>query len=146
MSDNSFVGRKGGKEASSLATGLSVRRQVMGDQFVDAALHRATGTDGETLQAYVTEHIWGAVWTRPELDRRSRSLLNLGILISLRAHEELAGHVRGALRNGLTRVEIVEAVIHAAAYCGAPAGLAAMRIVQDSLVAELGPLPSKDDE
>ncbi|MFD6455914.1 carboxymuconolactone decarboxylase family protein, partial [Nocardia sp. NPDC060220] len=67
---------------------------------------------------------------RPGLDRRDRSLLNLGILTALRAHDELAGHVRGALNNGLTRAQITESIIHTAGYCGAPAALAAMRIAQ----------------
>lgn len=119
--------------ADPYAAGLSVRREVMGDEFVDRALARTDGTESEPLQRFVTEHVWDAVWNRPGLDRRSRSLLNLGILTALRAHEELAGHVRGALTNGLTREEIVEAVIHAAGYCGAPAALSAMRVVQKVL-------------
>ncbi|WP_308017137.1 carboxymuconolactone decarboxylase family protein [Nocardia rosealba] len=108
----------------------------MGDSFVDQALARTEGTESAELQRFVTEHVWGAVWTRPGLDRRSRSLLNLGMLTALRAHEELAGHVRGALANGLTREEIVEAVIHTAGYCGAPAALSAMRIVQQTIDAD----------
>lgn len=120
--------------------GLAVRTEVMGADFVDAAFERTRGTDGEALQEFVTAHVWGSVWTRPGLDRRSRSLINLGMLIALRAENELRGHVHGALRNGLTRTEIVETVIHASAYCGAPAGLAAMRVVQEVLTAELGPL------
>lgn len=119
--------------------GLSVRREVMGDEFVERALGNASGTDSEEIQRYVTEAVWGGVWTRPGLDRRSRSLMNLGMLIALRAHEELAGHVRASLRNGLTRTEITEAVIHTAGYCGAPAALAAMRVVQRVLEEELGP-------
>ncbi|MFE7718156.1 carboxymuconolactone decarboxylase family protein [Nocardia rhizosphaerihabitans] len=119
-----------GDDSGWLATGLTVRREVMGDSFVDQVLARTGGTESAELQRFVTEHVWGAVWTRPGLDRRSRSLLNLGMLTALRAHEELAGHVRGALANGLTREEIVEAIIHTAAYCGAPAALSAMRIVQ----------------
>jgi 4-carboxymuconolactone decarboxylase len=120
--------------------GLAVRREVMGDDFVDRALSNAAGTDSEELQTHITEHVWGAVWTRPGLDRRSRSLLNLGMLIALRADDELAGHVRGALTNGLTRDEIVESVIHASGYVGAPAALAAMRVVRKALVDELGEL------
>jgi len=112
----------------------------MGADFVDAAFERTRGTDSEELQNLVTANVWGSVWTRPGLDRRSRSLINLGMLIALRAENELKGHVRGALRNGLTRTEIVETVIHASAYCGAPAGLAAMRVVQEVLDNELGPL------
>lgn len=120
--------------------GLDVRTEVMGADFVERAFERTRGTDSEDIQEFITEHVWGSVWTRPGLDRRSRSLLNLGMLIALRAENELRGHVRGALRNGLTRTEIVEAVIHASAYCGAPAGLAAMRVVQEVLETELGPL------
>ncbi len=109
-----------GKRSPAVEAGLTVRREVMGPDFVERALTRTAGTDSEQLQEFVTEHVWDAVWNRPGLDRRSRSLLNLGMLIALRAHGELKGHVRGALRNGLTRTEVVEAVIHASAYCGAP--------------------------
>lgn len=129
---------------SAFDAGLRVRSEVMGADFVDRAFERSRGTDGEPLQEFVTEHVWGTVWTRPGLDRRSRSLINLGMLIALRAENELRGHVRGALRNGLTRTEIVEVVIHAGAYCGAPAGLAAMQVVQEVLAAELGPLPQAE--
>lgn len=127
--------------------GLEVRRNVMGHEYVEKAFASAADTDSAALQDFVTDTVWGGVWTRPGLDSRSRSLLNLGILIALRAHEELAGHVRGALRNGLTRTEITETVVHTAGYCGAPAALAAMRVVQKVLDAELGPLvPARDDE
>ena len=120
-------------DATAAGAGMTVRRAVMGDSFVDRALASTSGTESEELQRFVTEHVWGAVWTRPGLDRRSRSLLNLGILSALRAHGELAGHVRGALSNGLTRTEIVEAIIQTAGYCGAPAALSAMRVVQEVL-------------
>ena len=133
-----------GKRSPAVEAGLTVRREVMGPDFVERALTRTAGTDSEQLQEFVTEHVWDAVWNRPGLDRRSRSLLNLGMLIALRAHGELKGHVRGALRNGLTRTEVVEAVIHASAYCGAPAGLSAMAVVQEALDAELGPLETDD--
>lgn len=111
--------------------GLRVRREVMGDEFVDKALTRTRGTESEAVQTAITDLVWGGVWTRPGLERRDRSLLNIGLLTALRAHEELAGHVRGALRNGLSRTEITEAVIHTSGYCGAPAAMSAMRIVQD---------------
>ena len=109
----------------------------MGDEFVERAMTSASGTDSEEIQRLITANIWGSIWTREGLDRRSRSLLNIGILIALRAEGELAGHVRGALRNGLSRNEIREAVIHTVGYCGAPAALSAMRIVQATLEAEL---------
>ncbi|WP_034986396.1 carboxymuconolactone decarboxylase family protein [Corynebacterium jeikeium] len=120
--------------------GIQVRREVMGDAFVDTALERNAGSDGEALQKHVTETVWGSVWTRDGLARRDRSLLNIGMLVALRATEELRGHVRGALENGLTRTEITEAIIHASGYCGAPAALSAMKVAQEVLVAELGPL------
>lgn len=124
--------------------GIQVRREVMGDAFVDAALERNAGSDGETLQKHITETVWGSVWTRDGLARRDRSLLNIGMLVALRATEELRGHVRGALENGLTRTEITEAIIHASGYCGAPAALSAMKVAQEVLVAELGPLEDND--
>lgn len=125
--------------------GIQVRREVMGDAFVDAALECNAGSDGEALQKHVTETVWGSVWTRDGLARRDRSLLNIGILVALRATEELRGHVRGALENGLTRTEITEAIIHASGYCGAPAALSAMKVAQEVLVAELGPLEEDDN-
>lgn len=124
--------------------GIQVRREVMGDAFVDTALERNAGSDGEALQKHVTETVWGSVWTRDGLARRDRSLLNIGMLVALRATEELRGHVRGALENGLTRTEITEAIIHASGYCGAPAALSAMKVAQEVLVAELGPLENDD--
>ena len=119
--------------------GIKVRREVMGDDFVDAALARNAGKDGEELQKHVTATVWGSVWTRDGLSRRDRSLLNIGMLVALRATEELRGHVRGALENGLTRTEITEAIIHASGYCGAPAALSAMKVAQEVLEDELGP-------
>lgn len=124
--------------------GIVIRKEVIGADYVDAALAKNAGTDGEALQQYVSEFVWGSVWSRPGLDRRSRSLLNLGMLVALSQHHELSVHVRGALNNGLTRDEIVESIIHATAYCGAPAGLAAMRVTQETLTQELGPRTGQD--
>lgn len=125
--------------ATAFQAGIATRREVMGDEFVDAALERNAGKDGEELQKHVTATVWGAVWNRPGLAKRDRSLLNIGMLVALRATEELRGHVRGGLENGLTREEITEAVIHASGYCGAPAALSAMKVVQEVLEKELGP-------
>jgi 4-carboxymuconolactone decarboxylase len=113
------------------ANGLRTRQEVMGASFVAQALTRTSGSESEQLQHFITEHVWDAVWNRPGLEHRDRSLLNLGILTALRAHDELRGHVRGALNNGLTRAEITESIIHTSGYCGAPAALAAMRVVQE---------------
>ncbi|BDB62565.1 MULTISPECIES: carboxymuconolactone decarboxylase family protein [Rhodococcus] len=127
-----------------LDSGLAVRREVLGDEYVDAALSRNAGTDGEGLQEYVSEFVWGGVWTRDGLERRDRSLVTISLLIALGQHNELATHVRTGIRNGLSRREISETVVHATAYVGCPAGIAAMRVVQQVLVDELGPL--QDDE
>ena len=124
--------------------GFATRREVMGDAFVDRAMDRTAGTASEAIQYVVTENVWGNIWDRPGLGRRDRSLLNIGMLVALRANAELAGHVRGGLTNGLTREEITEAVIHASGYCGAPAALSAMKTVQevfDALDAEAGDSP-----
>ena len=110
--------------------GFATRREVMSDAFVDRAMDRAAGTASEAIQHVVTENVWGNIWNRPRLGRRDRSLLNIGMLVALRAEAELAGHVRGGLTNGLSREEITEAVIHASGYCGAPAALAGMKTVQ----------------
>ena len=139
--DNGGPGNGGtGRTDGRFDAGIRVRLDVMGDDFVDAALERNAGTDGEDLQRHITETVWGSVWTRDGLEKRDRSLLNIGMLVALRATGELRGHVRGGLRNGLTREEITEAVIHTAGYCGAPAALSAMKVVQEVLVEELGPL------
>lgn len=118
--------------------GLAVRREVVGSAYVDAALANATDFS-EPIQTFVTEYCWGAVWTRPGLDRRSRSLLNLGMLTALNRSHELGVHVRGALNNGLTREEIQEALLQTAVYVGVPAALESFRVAQrvfDELDAE----------
>lgn len=125
-------GAGAGPSAEELRTqGFATRRDVMGDAFVDRAMDRAEGTASEAIQHVVTENVWGNIWNRPGLGWRDRSLLNIGMLVALRANVELAGHVRGGLTNGLTREEITEAVIHASGYCGAPAALSAMKTVQE---------------
>lgn len=109
--------------------GLAVRREVMGDAYVDAALQ---GADEFSLpmQEFVTECGWGKIWTRPGLDRRSRSILNLGMLAALNRPEELAGHIRGALNNGVTKEEIRECFLQVAGYVGMPAGLGCFKIAR----------------
>lgn len=77
------------------------------------------------------EHAWGGVWAREGLDRRTRSVVTVSMLIALQAHAELKGHVRGALTNGVTPEELREIIMHAAAYCGYPAALSAMRVARE---------------
>jgi 4-carboxymuconolactone decarboxylase len=101
--------------------GLQVRREVLGAEYVDANLEDAS-TFTLAFQRLITEWVWGYAWTRPGLDRKTRSLLNLGILTALRRPDELAIYVRGALASGCTVQEIQEVLLHATVYCGTPAG------------------------
>ena len=117
-------------------TGLAVRREVLGPEYVDAALERATPF-ARPLQELVTEYCWGSVWSRPGLDRRTRSLLNLAMLTALNRPHELGAHVRGALRNGCTEGEIQEVLLQAAVYCGLPAALDSFRVAE-KVLAEAG--------
>lgn len=109
--------------------GLAVRREVLGDSYVDGAAARTTDLTQE-FQTLVTEFAWGAIWTRPGLDRRSRSMITLTALIARGRDEELALHLRAALRNGLSRDEIKEVLLQTAVYCGVPDANAAFRIAQ----------------
>jgi 4-carboxymuconolactone decarboxylase len=101
--------------------GIAVRRAVAGDFYVDASLKRHSSTFSKPLQDLVTEVGWGWIWTRPGLDRKQRSLLNLGMLCALNRSTELGVHVRGALRNGLSEEEIREALLQVGVYVGLPA-------------------------
>src|SRR5580692_3345463 len=106
--------------------GLEVRREVLGGEHVDRSLAAASDFM-RPMQEFVTEYCWGAVWTRPGLDRRTRSLINLGMLTALGSGHELEVHIRGALTNGATETEIRETLLQAAVYCGVPAGMEAFR-------------------
>ncbi|OMH37102.1 carboxymuconolactone decarboxylase family protein [Tersicoccus sp. Bi-70] len=117
-------------ERTDLArSGEAMRRRVLGDEHVDRSLTNATEF-GRPLQELVTEYCWGYVWNRPELGLRERSLINLGMIAALGKLDELALHVRGAINNGLTPVEIREALVQTAIYCGVPAALEATRTAQ----------------
>ena len=109
--------------------GMRVRREVLGDEHVDRANERKTEFT-EEFQDLITRYAWGEIWTRPGLDRKTRSAVTLTALIALGRDEELAMHVRGALRNGLTADEIKEVMLHAAIYCGVPAANSAFAIAQ----------------
>lgn len=110
--------------------GLAVRRKVMGDDFVDKALDGASAFT-QPAQELITRNAWGEVWTDETLDLKTRSLITLGILATLRASNELKGHVRGAIRNGATVDEIQAVLKHVTIYCGAPAGLEAFRAANE---------------
>jgi 4-carboxymuconolactone decarboxylase len=109
--------------------GLKIRREVVGDAYVDASLKNADDFS-MPMQELVTEFCWGEVWSRPDLDRRSRSILNLGMIAALNRSEELATHIRGAINNGLTKEEIRECLLQISVYCGMPAGLTSFKIAR----------------
>ena len=117
-------------------TGLAIRRDVLGSDYVDRAIKNADDFT-RPLQELITEYCWGAVWGRDDLPRKTRSLLNLAILTALNRPHELKVHVRGALNNGVTKQEIREVLLHAAIYCGVPAAVDAFRVAQETFK-ELG--------
>jgi 4-carboxymuconolactone decarboxylase len=122
--------------------GMRNRRAVLGDEYVDRSLARATALT-QPLQDLITEFCWGGVWGRDALPRPTRSLITIAMLMAGGHLEELATHVRGALRNGCTPAEITEVVIHGSIYCGVPSSLSAMRVVQTVLETEgVAPAPA----
>ena len=106
--------------------GLAVRREVLGAEYVDKSIAAATEFT-RPLQEFVTEYCWGAVWTRPGLPRKTRSMLNLAMLTALNRPHEIKLHVKGALNNGISREEIAEIFLQAGVYCGVPAAVDAFR-------------------
>jgi 4-carboxymuconolactone decarboxylase len=115
--------------------GLAVRKAVLGDEYVEAAIRNADDFN-RPLQELVTEYCWGAVWTREGLPRKTRSLLNLAMLATLNRPHELELHLRGALRNGCTKEEIREVLLQVAIYVGVPAAVDSFRIARKVLVDE----------
>lgn len=112
--------------------GMEVRREVLGDEYVDRAVARTTDFTSD-FQDLITRYAWGEVWTRPGLDRKTRSCITLTALVALGHLDELALHVRGALRNGLTEEEIKEVLLQSAIYCGVPAANSAFAVAQKVL-------------
>lgn len=110
--------------------GLKLRRQVNGAAYVDNALKNNVSDFNRPMQELVTEACWGSVWTRDGLERKVRSLLNIGMLVALNRSTELATHVKGALTNGATELEVREVLLQAAIYCGMPAGLEGFRVAE----------------
>ena len=109
--------------------GMKARREVLGDDHVDRSL-AATDELTRPLQDLVVEYGWGAIWTRPGLDRKTRSLINIGMLTALNRPHELRIHLKGALNNGCSKEEVVETVLQTGIYCGLPAALDTMRHVK----------------
>ncbi len=112
------------------AKGLQIRREVVGDEYVNRSLAESDEFT-KPIQDLVTRYCWGDVWSRPELARRDRSLINVAMISALNRPHELKLHIRGALRNGLTRDEIREVLLQVAIYCGVPASLDAFRIAKE---------------
>lgn len=112
--------------------GMRIRREVLGVDHVDAAVAGANAFT-EPFQDFLTRYAWGEVWARPGLDRRTRSCVTLAVLTALRAEGEIAMHVRAALRNGVSREEIAEVLLHTAVYAGLPAANAAFAIARRTL-------------
>ena len=109
--------------------GMGIRRKVLGDEYVDAAMRNVDECHAD-FQRLVTEYCWGACWGRERLSHKQRSLNNLCLLAALNRPQEFEIHLRGALRNGCTEAEIQEVLLQTAAYCGAPAALESFRLAQ----------------
>jgi len=117
--------------------GMKVRREVLGDEHVDRAVEQTTPFTAD-FQDLITRYAWGEIWARPGLDRKTRSSITLAALVALGREEELAMHVRAALRVGLTSDEIKEVLLHSAIYCGVPAANGAFAVAQ-RVLDEVGP-------
>ena len=122
-------------EESRYEKGMRVRREVLGDEHVQRAEAAATPFDAD-FQRFITETAWGSLWARPDLDRRTRSLITIGILAALGRTEELALHLRASSNTGATPDEIAEALLHVAVYAGVPAANTAFALAKKTLEAE----------
>ncbi|PWU00103.1 MAG: hypothetical protein C5B51_25965 [Terriglobia bacterium] len=123
-------------DRSIFEKGLSIRREVLGADYVDKALASADDFS-RPLQELVTQYCWGEVWGRPGLDRKTRSMLNLAMISALNRPHEVKAHIKGALNNGLTKDDIKEVFLQVAIYCGVPAAVDSFRIAQETFK-ELG--------
>jgi len=112
--------------------GLAVRKEVLGSEYVDRNL-KAADDFNMPMQELVTESCWGWLWARPNLPRKTRSIVNLAMLSALNRPHEFKVHVRGALVNGVTREEIREILLQVAVYCGMPAGVEAFRLAREAI-------------
>lgn len=116
--------------------GLSIRRKVLGSDYVDQAIQSADDFN-RPLQELVTQYCWGEIWGRPGLERKTRSLINLAMISALNRPHEVKAHIKGALNNGVTKDEIKEVFLQVAIYCGVPAGVDSFRIAKE-VFKELG--------
>lgn len=122
-------------DSPQFAKGLKIRKEVLGAEHVQKSLDGATDFTAP-MQKLVTEWCWGELWSRPGLDRRTRSIINLSMLSALNRPHEVRLHVRGALNNGLTQEEITEILLQVAVYCGVPAALDSMKVAAEVLAEE----------
>jgi 4-carboxymuconolactone decarboxylase len=111
-------------------TGLQIRREVLGAEHVDKSISQADDFN-RPLQELVTEYCWGAIWSRPGLSRKMRSLINLAMITALNRPHEVKLHLKGALNNGCSKEEIMEVLLQAAIYCGIPAGVDSFRLARE---------------
>ena len=116
-------------EDSAYDRGMQIRREVLGDEYVDAAVERTTELTAD-FQDFITRYAWGEIWARPGLDRRTRSCITLTALVALGHLDELELHLRAAIRNGLTEQEIGEVFLQSAVYCGVPAANSAFAVAR----------------
>ncbi len=112
--------------------GLQIRKQVMGEEFVEKAFANATDFT-QPLQDFISRNAWGTVWCRDGLDLKTRSLITVSMLTALGRAHELKGHIRGAINNGASMEEIREVLLHATVYCGVPLAVDAFRVAQEVL-------------
>lgn len=133
MANNTPAGDNAAAHKALYDTGLKIRYEVAGAQYVDAALAGGSSDFARPMQELVTEACWGSVWARPGLERKQRSLLNIAMLCALNRGPELAAHVRGAVNNGASEVEIRETLLQAAIYCGVPAGIEGFKVAEKVL-------------
>jgi len=117
-------------ERERFEAGMKIRREVLGDAHVDAAIAKRNAFS-EAFQELITRYAWGEIWTRPGLPRQTRSLITVAMLVALNREEELRLHLRAALRNGATQEEIRETLLQSAIYCGVPAANSAFRIAHE---------------
>lgn len=129
---------------ASIQAGLEVRREILGDDYVARAV-AATTDFTAPMQELVNEYCWGNVWAREGLERRERSMINLAMMTALNREHELAVHVRGALRNGVSVVEIREVLMQTAIYVGVPAALESFRIAAEAISAYEAEVASSND-
>lgn len=111
--------------------GLKIRREVLGADYVDKSF-AAADDFSRPMQEYTTECCWGKVWSRPGLDRKTRSIVNLAMIAGLNRHHEFKLHVKTAIKNGLTKAEISEILLQVACYCGVPAGVESFRLASEA--------------